>query len=122
MLNMSLSNYLKGLLTNEEVIKELMDMARNIVTAENAADELGLSNEEKAFYDALTKPRAIKDIYTNDELVSITKELTEALRVNRTIDWQKKESARAGMRRIVKRLLKNTIIRLKTSRMHWKQS
>lgn len=81
-------------------------MARNIVTAENAADELGLSNEEKAFYDALTKPRAIKDIYTNDELVSITKELTEALRVNRTIDWQKKESARAGMRRIVKRLLK----------------
>ena len=103
---MSLSNYLKGLLTNEEVIKELMDMARNIVTAENAADELGLSNEEKAFYDALTKPRAIKDIYTNDELVSITKELTEALRVNRTIDWQKKESARAGMRRIVKRLLK----------------
>lgn len=106
MLNMSLSNYLKGLLTNEEVIKELMDMARNIVTAENAADELGLSNEEKAFYDALTKPRAIKDIYTNDELVSITKELTEALRVNRTIDWQKKESARAGMRRIVKRLLK----------------
>lgn len=90
MLNMSLSNYLKGLLTNEEVIKELMDMARNIVTAENAADELGLSNEEKAFYDALTKPRAIKDIYTNDELVSITKELTEALRVNRTIDWQKR--------------------------------
>ena len=54
----------------------------------------------------MTKPRAVKDAYTNDELVAITKELTEALRKNRTIDWQKKESARAGMRRIVKRLLK----------------
>ena len=63
-------------------------------------------SNEKAFYDALTKPRAVKDAYTNEELVAITKELTEALRINRTIDWQKKESARAGMRRIVKRLLK----------------
>ncbi len=106
MLNMSLSNYLKGLITNEEVIKELLDMAKQIASAENAADELGLNKEEKAFYDALTKPRAVKDVYTNDELVAITKELTEALRKNRTIDWQKKESARAGMRRIVKRLLK----------------
>lgn len=106
LLNQALSSYLKGLLTNEEVIKELLDMAKTIAAAENAANELGLSKEEMAFYDALTKPRAVKDIYTNDELVTITKELTEALRVNRTIDWQKKESARAGMRRIVKRLLK----------------
>ena len=106
MLNMALSNYLKGLLTNEEVIKELLEMAKTIAAAENTADELGLTQEEKAFYDALTKPRAVKDAYTNDELVAITKELTEALRKNRTIDWQKKESARAGMRRIVKRLLK----------------
>ena len=106
MLNMALSNYLKGLLTNEEVIKELLEMAKIIAVAENTANELGLTQEEKAFYDALTKPRAVKDAYTNDELVAITKELTEALRKNRTIDWQKKESARAGMRRIVKRLLK----------------
>lgn len=106
MLNMSLSNYLKGLLTNEEVIKELLDMAKSIAAAENAADELGLTKEEKAFYDALTRPQAVKDFYTNDQLVEITRELTEALRKNRTIDWQKKETARAGMRRIVKRLLK----------------
>ncbi|MGN1211716.1 MAG: DUF3387 domain-containing protein, partial [Candidatus Cryptobacteroides sp.] len=106
MLNMSLSNYLKGLLTNEEVIRELLDMAKTIAAAENTADELGLTQEEKAFYDALTKPRAVRDAYSNEELVAITKELTEVLRKNRTIDWQKKESARAGMRRIVKRLLK----------------
>ncbi|MCQ2148365.1 MAG: type I restriction endonuclease subunit R [Bacteroidales bacterium] len=106
MLNMALSNYLKGLITNEEVIKELLDMAKHIAEAENEAEKLGLTKEEKAFYDALTKPQAVKDFYSNDELVAITKELTEALRKNRTIDWQKKESARAGMRRIVKRLLR----------------
>lgn len=106
LLNMALSNYLKGLLTSEEVIKQLQELAKDIAQNENVANELGLSNEEKAFYDALTRPQAVKDFYTNDQLVAITKELTEALRKNRTIDWQKKESARAGMRSIVKRLLR----------------
>jgi type I restriction enzyme R subunit len=106
MLNMTLSNYLKGLITNEEVIEELLKMAKEIAEAENKANELGLSKEEKAFYDALTRPRAVQDFYSNDQLVEMTKELTEALRKNRTIDWQKKESARAGMRRLIKRLLK----------------
>jgi type I restriction enzyme R subunit len=59
-----------------------------------------------AFYDALTKPEAVKDFYTNEDLIAITRELTEMLRKNRTIDWQKKETARAGMRKMVKRLLK----------------
>ena len=103
---MALSNYLKGLLTNEEVIKELLDLAKEIAQSEKVADSLGLSAEEKAFYDALTRPQAVKDFYTNEELVNLTKELTEELRKNRTIDWQKKESARAGMRSKVKRLLK----------------
>ena len=106
MLNMTLSNYLKGMLTNEEVIEELLKMAKEIAVAENQANELGLSKEEKAFYDALTRPRAVQDFYDNDQLVEMTKELTEALHKNRTIDWQKKESARAGMRRLIKRLLK----------------
>ena len=75
--------------------------------AANAEGEkLGLTADELAFYDALTKPQAIKDFYEHDELIAITKELTDLLRKNRTIDWQKKESARAGMRRLVKRLLK----------------
>ena len=58
------------------------------------------------FYDALTKPQAINDFYEHDELIAITKELTDLLRKNRTIDWQKKKSARAVLRRLVKRLLK----------------
>ena len=55
---------------------------------------MGLSQEELAFYDALTKPENIKDFYENDELVALTKELTEQLRKNRTIDWQKKETSK----------------------------
>ena len=53
-----------------------------------------------------SKPEAVRDFYTNDQLLAITHELTDALRKNKTIDWNLKESARAGMRRLVKRLLK----------------
>ena len=98
--------YLNGMLSNEEVIAELMKMAKEISEAHAEGEALGLSDEEMAFYDALTRPEAIKDFYQNDELVSMTRELTDLLRKSRTIDWQKKETARAGMRRMVKKLLK----------------
>ena len=101
-----MNRYLNGMLTNEEVIEELLKMAQQIRDAHEAGDELGLSEDELAFYDALTKPQAIKDFYENDELIAITKELTEALRKNRSIDWQKRDSARAKMRMMIKRLLK----------------
>ena len=102
----TLNNYIKGMLTNEEVIQELMKLAQDMMKAENEGNSMGLSNEEMAFYDALTKPQAVKDFYTNDQLVNLTKELTEMLRKNRTIDWTRRESERANMRRLVKRLLK----------------
>ena len=102
----TMNRYLNGMLTNEEVISELLKMAKQISQAKAAGDEMGLSEEELAFYDALTKPQAIKDFYENDELVAITKELTEALRKNKTVDWQKRESARAKMRMMIKKLLK----------------
>jgi type I restriction enzyme R subunit len=102
----AMSSYLKGMLTNEEVIEELLKTARAIVNGEAECKKLNLTTEELAFYDAITKPEAVQDFYTNDQLVAITRELTDALRTNKTIDWNMKESARAGMRRIVKRLLK----------------
>ena len=102
----SINRYLNGMLTNEQVIEELLKLAKDIAAANAEGEKLGLSAEELAFYDALTKPQAIKDFYEHDELIAITHELTDTLRKNRTIDWQKKESARAGMRRLVKRLLK----------------
>ena len=88
------------------MIEELLKMAAAINEDHNAGEQLGLSVEEKAFYDALLKPAAIKDFYSNEALVQITKELTEMLRKSRTVDWQKKEQARAEMRSMVKRLLK----------------
>ena len=69
-------------------------------------EQLGLNADELAFYDALNKPQAIKDFYENEELIAITRELAEALRKNQTIDWQKRESARAKMRMMIKKLLK----------------
>ncbi|WP_295360988.1 type I restriction endonuclease subunit R [uncultured Pseudoramibacter sp.] len=101
-----MNRYLNGMLTNEEVIQELLKMAKQIKAAHQAGNQMGLSEDELAFYDALTKPQAIKDFYENDELIAISRELTEALRKNRTIDWQKRESARAKMRMMIKRLLK----------------
>lgn len=102
----AMNRYLNGMLTNEEVIQELLKLAKDIAAAAKEGEQMGLTADELAFYDALTKPQAIKDFYEHDELIAITKELTDLLRKNRTIDWQKKESARAGMRRLVKRLLK----------------
>ena len=102
----TLNRYINGLLTNEEVIQELLKLAQEMMDAEKEGNELGLSNEEKAFYDALTRPQAVKDFYTNDQLVALTKDLTDMLRKNRTIDWNRREAERANMRRLVKRLLK----------------
>lgn len=99
--------YLNGMITNEEVIKEMLKLAKEIEAAKHEGEKLGLTSDELAFYDALTKPQAIKDFYQNKELIAITKELTETLRRNKTIDWQKKDSARARMRMMIKKLLKN---------------
>lgn len=102
----TMNAYLNGMLTNEQVIEELLRLAKDISSANKEGDKLGLTPDELAFYDALTKPQAIKDFYENDELIAITKELTETLRKNKTIDWQKKDSARARMRMLIKKLLK----------------
>lgn len=102
----SLNAYLNGMLTNEEVIEEMLKLAKQIAAAQKEGDQLGLTTDELAFYDALTKPQAIKDFYENDELIAITKELSDTLRRNKTIDRQKREAARAKMRMLIKKLLK----------------
>ena len=102
----TMNRYLNGMLTNEQVIEELLALAKQIVEAKKEGEKLGLTADELAFYDALTKPQAIKDFYENEELIAITKELADTLRKNRTIDWQKRESARAKMRMMIKKLLK----------------
>lgn len=102
----TLRSYLNGMLTNEEVIEEMLKLAEQIAADQKEGEKLGLTADEQTFYDALTKPEAIKDFYENEELIAITKELADALRRNKTIDWQKRESARAKMRMMIKKLLK----------------
>ena len=106
MIQKIMNSYLNGLLTNQQVIDELLKLAKEIQAGAKQGNELGLTDEEMAFYDALTKPEAIKDFYENAELVALTRELTDTLRKNKTIDWQKRNAARARMRMMIKRLLK----------------
>ncbi len=72
--------YYNGHISNDEVIKELLEAAEQIAKARQSGEQLGLTQEELAFYDALTKPAAIKDFYGNDQLIAMTRELTETLR------------------------------------------
>ncbi|MGN0419183.1 MAG: type I restriction endonuclease subunit R [Acetatifactor sp.] len=106
MIRRIMNQYLNGLLTNQQVIDEMMKLAREIQRGKQAGNDLGLTDEELAFYDALTRPEAIKDFYENAELIALTKELTEELRKNKTVDWQKRDTARAKMRMMIKKLLK----------------
>lgn len=62
-----MNRYLNGMLTNEEVIQELLNLAKQIAAAQKEGDQLGLTADELAFYDALTKPQAIKDFYENED-------------------------------------------------------
>ena len=106
MMQDTVNGYKNGLLTSAQVIERMIELVHEIVSQSEQAKKLGLTDEEMAFYTALTQPQAVKDVYSNDELCALTKELTDALRKNRTLDWQKKDSARADMRRIIKRLLR----------------
>lgn len=71
--------YLNGMLTNEEVIEEMQNLAKQLAEAHKEGEQLGLTADELAFYDALIKPQAIKDFYENEELIAITKELRKCV-------------------------------------------
>ena len=106
LLKQTMNSYINGHITNDEVIEELINIAKLLRDAHLEGEKLDLSEEELAFYNAIALPENIHDFYDDETLIKITQELTDSLRRNRTIDWQKKESARANMRRTVKRLLK----------------
>lgn len=105
MLRGVMNEYLNGHISNEEVIKRLIELAKRIKDGLESVPSK-LTSDEVAFYDALAKPDAVRKFYTDDTLVELTKELTDQLRRNRTVDWDKRDSARAHMRRMVKLLLR----------------
>ena len=104
----SLDEFIKQHYDNEmnKVIDELLEMARDIVRADKIGEEIGLTREETSFYHAITSPERVKDFYEDEVLIEMAKELTKELKKNESIDWQHKQSGRARMRNIVRRLLR----------------
>jgi len=105
MFRKTMNDYLKGVIDSQMVIQELLKMANEVKAAVQKGDTLGLTSQELAFYDAITRPQAIADFYSNDELIKMTKELAKELRANWSRDWQTRDNERARMRMMVKRLL-----------------
>lgn len=101
-----LKRYNNRLITSAEVIEELLNLSKEMSEAYHAGDEKGLSVEEVAFYDALVADPKVLENMEDKVLVEMAQELTDLIRRSRTVDWDKKESARAFMRTQVKRLLR----------------
>lgn len=104
----SLDEFIQEYHDNEmnRIIDELLEMARDIVRADKLGEEIGLTQEEASFYHAIISPEAVKDFYEDEVLIEMARELTNELKANESIDWQYKESGRARMRSIVRRLLR----------------
>ena len=101
-----LKMYNNRLITSAEVIEELLNLSKEMTEAYKAGDEKGLSVEELAFYDALVSDPEVLRKMQDKVLIEMAQELTELICRSRTIDWDKKESARAYMRTQVKHLLR----------------
>lgn len=106
MLEDAIRRYQNNILTAAEVINELLDLAKDIKQADQRGDDLGLSADELAFYDALAANESARDVMGDDQLKELAIVLVDRVRKNTTIDWSLKESARARMKVMVKRLLR----------------
>jgi type I restriction enzyme, R subunit len=102
----AVARYHTNAITALEMINELIALAKDLQAAQNRGEEIGLSPEEIAFYDALAENESALKAMGNDKLRVIAQELVDHLKANATVDWQKRESARAKMRVLVKRILK----------------
>ena len=105
-LDEAVARYHAGALTAVEMIQELITLAKDLQAARARGEEQGLTGEEVAFYDALAENESAIEAMGSEKLRLIAHELLEQLRQNATVDWQKRESARAKMRILVKRILK----------------
>lgn len=101
-----MKRYNNRMITSAEVIEELLNLSKEMKEAYDAGEEKGLSRDELAFYEALVaNPEVLKKM-EDKVLVELAHELTDLIRRSRTVDWDKKESARAYMRTQVKHLLR----------------
>ena len=102
----AIARYHTNAITTAEVLQELIKLAKDIRAAHQRGEEEGLSQEEISFYDALAQNESAVEVMGNDHLRVIAHELLNNLRSNVSVDWQRRESARARMRVLVKRILR----------------
>jgi type I restriction enzyme R subunit len=101
----ALKKYQNNLLTTAEIIEELIRIAREVKAADKRGEDLGLNEDELAFYDALETSDSAVSVLGNDQLRNIARELAKKVRLNATIDWTVKESVRAKLKVLVRRTL-----------------
>jgi len=106
MLEATLRRYHNKQIQTAEVIEELIELAKEMRDARGRGEELGLTDDELAFYDALETNDSAVAVLGDEILREIARELTDAVRRNATIDWTQRESARARLRVMVKRILR----------------
>jgi type I restriction enzyme R subunit len=102
----AIARYHANAITTTEVLHELITLAKDIRAARSRGEALGLSNDEIAFYDALAENESARQLMGDQSLRVIAHELLVSLRENVTVDWAHRESARARMRVLVKRILR----------------
>ena len=106
MLEQSVRKYQNRAIETAQVINELILLAKQMREAQSRGQELGLSDDEIAFYDALADNQSAIEIMGDDQLRFLAQELVTRVKQNVTIDWQIRENVRAQMRVMVKRILR----------------
>ena len=101
-----ITRYQNRSIETAQVIEELIEMARKFKEAAHRGEELGLNGDEWAFYDALAMNEASVRELGDEILAKIAHELTKSLRENVTVDWNNRDSVRAKLRLLVKRILR----------------
>ncbi len=105
-LEAAIARYHTNAISTVEVLQELINLAKDVRAARQRGEEEGLSNDEIAFYDALAENQSAVDVMGNDSLKVIAHELLASLKGSASVDWSHRESARARMRVLVKRILR----------------
>ena len=106
MLEQAIRKYQNNLLTTAQVIEELISLAKEMKVSDERAADMGLSGDEVAFYDALALNESAREVMGDETLRELAQVLVQRVKQNTSIDWTIKESVRAKLRTVIKRLLK----------------
>jgi len=106
LLEKAIKSYTNKSIETAEIIQELIDLAKKIREDQNRGRDLGLNEDEVAFYDALADNESAKEVLGDETLRTIARELVVTVKKNITIDWSVRESVQAKLRLIVKKVLK----------------